>query len=357
MLALLLALALPASAQDEGRAREILAAAGAKLRPAKTFQAVVTHQTKGVEATSTSTLSFKRPMLWHFKREGTMAPMSSVNDGVTCWSYGSKTFVRGMDLKNQLDVYGGALAMLFCYPDGAPLLETATRVEVRKNKIGDAACDVILVERAFFKSVTEIWIDSDRKVRRQVFRQTVDVKEVERTWEMGEQILSPELPSDLFKYSPGADLKEMGAGRTVDGSLLKADSPCPDPELVDAAGKKLKLSEFRRKPVVLLFWSEKTPDVGETLEALERLQADHPGAVFLAINQGNSVLGLREIVQKSKLTVRVVPQKADEVSKVFGVIKYPTTYVISPDRTIAARNSGFSELQLRETLEKPAPKK
>ena len=78
MLALLLALALPASAQDEGRAREILAAAGAKLRPAKTFQAVVTHQTKGIEATSTSTLSFKRPMLWHFKREGTMAPMSSV---------------------------------------------------------------------------------------------------------------------------------------------------------------------------------------------------------------------------------------------------------------------------------------
>jgi peroxiredoxin/outer membrane lipoprotein-sorting protein len=357
MIALLLALALPAAAQDDARARDILAAAGSKLRPAKTFQATVTHQMKGVETVTTSTLYFKRPMLWHFKREGSQVPMSSVNDGVTCWSYTPRSFSRYMDLKNQLDFHGGAMAILFYYPDGAPLFELASRVEVRRNKMGDVDCDVVLIERSIVKSVTEIWVDPDRKVRRQVFRQTVETKEVERTWEMGEQVLSPELSPDLFKYTPGADLKELGAGRPVDVSLLRTDTPSPDADMTDAAGKKLKLSEFKKKTVVLLFWSEKTTDLGETFEALDRLQNDYKTVVFLAINQGNSAQGLKEIAQRSKLPLRFVPQKADEVSKAFGVIKYPTTYVISPDRTIAARNSGFSELQVREALEKLAAKK
>lgn len=360
---LVLALAGASWAQDDARARDLLMAAGRKLRGLKTFKASLEFRTETSTEPTPITLVFKRPMLWRFERSVPgRVPSISLNDGNAIWSImpDHRSFVRNMDQNNSLDHYGGALAVLFVYPDGAPILEGAVRVQVKKDKIGKDECDVVLVERKVAQTRVEVWIDQDKKVRRQVFRQHIktDKEEIdtERTHEYGEQVASPEVDDAIFSFEPPADFKETFP-RPQDPSLLAANGPCPDFELTDLAGKKFKLSDYKKKPLVLVFWSEKAPDLGETLEAIDRLAASNPDAAFVAVNQGTPPKGIKDLLGKTKPAARIALQKTDEASKAFGVLRYPTTYVIGPDRMIAARNGGFSEGQIRAALKALADKK
>ena len=167
---------------------------------------------------------------------------------------------------------------------------------------------------------------------------------------------TPELGDELFVYTPPEDFK-MRFPRPRDPSLLPLAGPSPDLDLVDLAGKKFKLSDARKKTLVLMFWSEKVVDLAETFEALDRLQADNADAVFVVLNSGTPPKGIKDLLGKTKPSARIAMQKTDEANKAFGVIRFPTTYVIAADRTIASRNAGFSEILTRQTLKALAEKK
>jgi outer membrane lipoprotein-sorting protein len=358
---LLLALAGAAAAQDEAKARDLLSAAGRILRPLKTFKVSLDHSAKNSPEPTFISLAFKRPSLWHFERAG-RPPSVSVNDGTIVWSTipAHLIYTSGMDYNNGLDFHGGALALLFFFPDGGPILEGASAVHVRKEKLDQDDCDVITVERKNVQSNTEVWIDAGKKLRKQVFRQHIVMDkgpiDTELTWSYGEQTASPELADELFVYTPPEDFKAQFP-RPRDPSLLPLGGPCPDLELLDLAGKKFKLSDTKKKTLVLLFWSEKVVDLAETFEALDRLQADNPEAAFVALNSGTPAKGIKDLLGKAKPAARIALQKTDEGSKAFGVVRYPTTYVISGDRMIAARSAGFSEILTRQTLKVLAEKK
>jgi peroxiredoxin len=79
--------------------------------------------------------------------------------------------------------------------------------------------------------------------------------------------------------------------------------------------------------------------------------------VVLAINIGDSPEKIRSYFEQNKFTMSPVRQKSNEISKQYGVVAYPTNYVIGTDGKVAYRSVGFKEQALRAALAKAAPAK
>ena len=76
------------------------------------------------------------------------------------------------------------------------------------------------------------------------------------------------------------------------------------------------------------------------------------GAVFLAVNLGDSAEGIRAYFNEQKFTFKPVRQKRSEISKAFGVRAYPTNYIVAPDGTIAEGALDLNDEDIREALER-----
>ena len=162
------------AAQDEAaRAREILSSAGAALKDAPTLRATCEHTYAGTDRRRTVTLMLKRPSLWRFESTGPGNEAHEVIfDGRMVWWHvkANKTYVKGSTPKSAIDLWGGALAHLYLDPTGASLVEGATRVSLKKETLDGADCNVVCVERLSVRTETEIWIDKEKKVRKQFLR-------------------------------------------------------------------------------------------------------------------------------------------------------------------------------------------
>ncbi len=78
---------------------------------------------------------------------------------------------------------------------------------------------------------------------------------------------------------------------------------------------------------------------------------------MLAVNMRDTAEKVRKYFEKSGFTFKPVMQKADEVSRQYGVRAYPTNYVIGADGKIVHRSVSYDEDALKAALEKAAPRK
>ncbi len=355
--------ALPAVAQDEAsRAKAVLWAAGQRFKDLKTLKATAEWSQEGVAARHPHVIYLRRPHLWRVDQTRGQNESSLIHDGKQTWSHMKtfKKFIRNMDQKHSLMQSGGPVAQLFLAPDASLLLERTSKLGHKRETVEGKEVDVVRYFREWDNSDVEVWIEPDRKIRKVLWSSKVGGEVNPTTYRRSFEYLSeehdPELDPELFAFTPPPDALEMGA-RDRDGSLLQEGAEAQDAEAVDTAGKKAKLSDFKGKPVVLLFWSEKGEGCAEALAALDLLRQAYKGAVFLAVNQGDSAAALKAFLGKSKTGLRVLRQKSDEIGRAFGVEKLPTTYVLSGERKVVLRHGGYYEERVREVLDRLAPKK
>ncbi|MBI1851583.1 MAG: redoxin domain-containing protein [Planctomycetes bacterium] len=121
--------------------------------------------------------------------------------------------------------------------------------------------------------------------------------------------------------------------------------------LTDLNGKKVTLSEFKDKVIVLHFFGKDAAD------ALVPLQKDliekhtNDGLVVLAVS-GDDESDLAKIVEKSALTCPVLLDRDREVATTFGLTKAPLSVVIAPDMKIVHLLPGTDVKDLRDKVEK-----
>ena len=73
----------------------------------------------------------------------------------------------------------------------------------------------------------------------------------------------------------------------------------------------------------------------------------------MAVNRGDSAEVINRYVDKNKFTFPIVMGGSDAsyaVGEVYGVMAYPTNYLIGPDGTVLWRGLGFQEEALRQAL-------
>jgi len=80
------------------------------------------------------------------------------------------------------------------------------------------------------------------------------------------------------------------------------------------------------------------------------VSAKRNDVAFVAVNVGDSREQIEQWWTESKFTLRAVRQQGDEVSQAFGVMAYPTNYVVGPDGKVLFRCVGYDEASIRKAL-------
>lgn len=75
----------------------------------------------------------------------------------------------------------------------------------------------------------------------------------------------------------------------------------------------------------------------------------------MAVNRGDSADVINRYTDKNKFTFSIVMGGSDAsyaVGEAYGVMAYPTNYLIGPDGTVLWRGLGFKEGAIRQALAK-----
>lgn len=83
------------------------------------------------------------------------------------------------------------------------------------------------------------------------------------------------------------------------------------------------------------------------------LQQEHGDEVaVLCVNKGDSPEVIQNLWSRKGFTMGAVGQAGTSVSDAFGVLGYPTLYVIGPEGTIRYSSSGYDPVALRKAISK-----
>ncbi len=118
---------------------------------------------------------------------------------------------------------------------------------------------------------------------------------------------------------------------------LTKGRPAPQLAGVDSAGRPMRLSDYRGKVVVLLFWNSSVPGVVALLESVGKISRESGGrAMVLGVNN-DRVESLRIFQQKDAdlLEFPNFSDPAGELVKVYRVGEMPLAYVLDTRGAIA----------------------
>lgn len=116
--------------------------------------------------------------------------------------------------------------------------------------------------------------------------------------------------------------------------LLKPGTQAPDFALQDIDGKTFKLSDFRGRKVVLVFWASWCPDCRAEVPALKAMQASaNPEKVaFVSVSFDRTLEALQKFVAENELPgVQLFDasgKKESAVGTAYGVKWIPALYLI-----------------------------
>lgn len=115
--------------------------------------------------------------------------------------------------------------------------------------------------------------------------------------------------------------------------LLKPGTPAPEFVLNDINGNSVKMSQFRGKTVVLIFWASWCPDCRAEVPALKDLQAktDPDKVVFVSISSDRTVEAWKKYVAENEMGGVQLYKDKSKVSEDYHVKWIPSQYVIGPD--------------------------
>ncbi|MDQ7792849.1 MAG: TlpA disulfide reductase family protein [bacterium] len=129
------------------------------------------------------------------------------------------------------------------------------------------------------------------------------------------------------------------------GPTTPAGDPAPDFELVDLAGKRVRLSELvRQGPVVLNFWATWCGPCVRELPELEDLHLEFvgQGLIVVGVSLDANPAAVRQHLGREPVSFLVLLDSQGEVAERYGVSGIPHNFVIGPDMTIRWSKVGYS---------------
>lgn len=150
-------------------------------------------------------------------------------------------------------------------------------------------------------------------------------------------------------YDRLRDQLGLGAAGEV---VTAAAQPAQEFALEDLSGKKVKLSDFRGKVVLVTFWATWCGPCKKEMPELQKFQKAHAdkGVVVLAVNidDFNSRSKIKPFLAESGLTLRVLLEDPAQLTG-YDYSGIPALYVIDREGRIAHARTGY-DAQLKEKL-------
>jgi cytochrome c biogenesis protein CcmG, thiol:disulfide interchange protein DsbE len=147
----------------------------------------------------------------------------------------------------------------------------------------------------------------------------------------------------------------LAPGKAAAGTGVAIGAKAPDFELKTEDGKKVKLSDFKGKPVMVNFfatWCTACRKEMPTLqEAYKKYEAQ--GFVILAVDLNESNLVVQAFREKLNLTFPIVIDENDRVTRLYDIIPLPTSYFVDKEGNVQAKWTGEINMgQLESILKK-----
>ena len=124
-----------------------------------------------------------------------------------------------------------------------------------------------------------------------------------------------------------------GQGPTYESvQAVVPGSPAPDFQLEDNNGNLVSLSALRGKVVMVNFWATWCPPCRAEMPSMEKLHQAMAGEdfVMLAINvEENGRFALAQYLKNSPHTFPILYDEKGVVQKLYGVYKFPESFVIT----------------------------
>lgn len=127
------------------------------------------------------------------------------------------------------------------------------------------------------------------------------------------------------------------------GSGPVASGDAPDFTLRDLEGEPVVLSELQGQPVVLNFWATWCGPCKVEIPEFNAYAAENEGVKLLGISTDDDMSPNRLAAWSRKLNIQypVLHDLSGEVARDWGVVKLPTTFVLSADGHITTHKVGM----------------
>ena len=158
----------------------------------------------------------------------------------------------------------------------------------------------------------------------------------------------------LYNYlSKNNEAQSLAPTAPTDTTEQSVDYTAPDFTLLDAKGNKVKLSDFKGKPVVLNFWATWCYYCKEEMPDFDTAAKKHTDVQFMMINATD---GVQETMETAKSYIEEKGFEFDvfydtelQAVNAYYVSSFPTTFFINKDGELVTYVNGMLSL---ETLEK-----
>ena len=135
--------------------------------------------------------------------------------------------------------------------------------------------------------------------------------------------------------------------------MVQLGDPAPDFQLEDTKGNKISLADLRGKVVLINFWATWCPPCRAEMPSMEKLNTMMAGEEFvmLAINvEADGRDSVPAFLEKSPHSFTVLYDDQGVVQKLYGVYKFPESFVIRKDGVIDDRVIGAIDWAHPETV-------
>ena len=125
---------------------------------------------------------------------------------------------------------------------------------------------------------------------------------------------------------------------------LHVGDRAPDFTLTDLSGKKVSLSDYRGRPVMINFWYSSCLDCANESATMQRYytspQAKSERFTILAVNLVDDEGTIQDFMQQRNLTYPVVMDDHEQVSVMYHAWEVPMSYFIDPEGIIQSIQIG-----------------
>jgi len=253
--------------------------------------------------------------------------------------------------------------------DTANIMAYAEKFHMNAPNLGDFCFDVassnqpIQVKRVFIEKAMKTIKDKKQKG-------VAAISLAATLTEIGDNARNNERRLKLVRQAI-IDSAEVKVGKTTVGETamemvyrlrnLSKGRPAPAVLGVDSAGKRVSLSSYKGKVVMLVFWSSFDIETEQTIKLLElmrRIEKDYLGKNFVLIGVNkDQLMNLREL-EKEKLTTSInIADPQQRIFRDYRIATPPHCYVIDKQGNIGFSGAvgSFATLTVDALLSAKAP--
>jgi peroxiredoxin len=136
---------------------------------------------------------------------------------------------------------------------------------------------------------------------------------------------------------------------------LEKSNLSPDFELTTLDGKKVKLSDYRGKKVILNFWATWCPPCRAEMPDMEKFYSSYKDkdVVILGVNLANAERDqttVKNFIKSYGITYPIPLDKENLAAEMYQVSAIPTSYIIDPQGIIIEKVVGPMDFETMKSL-------